>query len=56
MMDEIKKGGNDIDVYKLLVIGSNNKKFNFNIFRKALSFLSAIYHDEISLKEAKFSQ
>ena len=56
MMDEIKKGGNDIDDYKLLVIGSNNKKFNFNIFRKALSFLSAIYHGEISLKEANFSQ
>ena len=41
---------------KLVFIGSNQKKFNFNIFRMPLNFLSAIYNGEISLKEAEMSQ
>ena len=55
-MDEIKDAGNDIDNNKVLFIGSNKEKFNFNIFRMALNFLSAIYNREISLKEAEISQ
>ena len=37
-------------------IGSNKKKSIFNIFRKPLNFILAIYNGEISLKEAEFSQ
>ena len=55
-MDEIKDPNDDIDDGKLLFIGSNKEKFNFNIFKKPLNFISAIYNDEISLKEAEFKQ
>ena len=55
-MDEIKDVDDDIDNNKLLFIGSNKEKFNFNIFRMPLIFLSAIYNGEISLKEAEISQ
>ena len=41
---------------KLLFIGNNKKKFNFNTFKKLLNFLVAIYNGEISLKEAEFKQ
>ena len=56
LMDEIKDVDDDIDNNKLLFIGSNKEKFNFNIFRMSLNFLSAIYNGEISLKEAEISQ
>ena len=39
-----------------IFIGSNKEKFSFNIFRKPLNFISAIYNGEISLKEAEFKQ
>ena len=39
--------------FLLLVI---TEKFNFNIFKKPLNFISAIYNGEISLKEAEFKQ
>ena len=55
-MDEIEDADDDIDDGKLLFIGNNREKINFNIFRKPLNFLSAIYNGEISLKEAEFSQ
>ena len=55
-MDEIKDANDDIDDGKLLFIGSNKKKFNFNIFRMPLNFLSAIYNGEISLKKAEMFQ
>ena len=55
-MDDIEEADSDIDNVKLLFIGSNNKIFNFNIFRKPLKFISAIYNDEISLKKANFKQ
>ena len=32
------------------------EKFNFNIFKKPLNFISTIYDGEISLKEAEFFQ
>ena len=46
-IDEIKDGDDDINIYKLVFIGSNKKKFNFNTFRMPLNFLSAIYNGEI---------
>ena len=56
MIDEIKDADNDIDKNRLVFIGSNRKKFNFNIFRMPLNFLSSIYNGEITLKEAEISQ
>ena len=53
LMDEIEDAYDDIDNNKLLFIGSSKEKFNFNIFRMPLNFLSAIYNGEISLKKGK---
>ena len=55
-MDEIEEVNNDIDEHKLLFIGSNKEKFNFNTFRMPLNFLSDIYNGKISLKEAEFKR
>ena len=55
MIDEINDADNDIDKYNLVFTDSDREKFNFNIFRMPLDFLSAIYNREISLKEAEFS-
>ena len=56
LMDEIEELNNDIDIHKLLFIGSNKEKFNFNTFMMPLNFLSDIYNGKISLKEAEFKQ
>ena len=55
-MDEIEEANDDIDIYNLVFIGSNKKKFKGNTFRIPLNFLSDIYNGEISLKQAKSSQ
>ena len=55
-MDEVEEVNNDIDIYKLAFIGSNQENFNFNTFRMSLNFLSDIYNGKISLKAAEFSQ
>ena len=55
-MDEIEEVNNDIDIHKLLFIGSNKEKFNFNTFRMPLNFLSDIYNGKISFKKAEFKQ
>ena len=55
-MNEIKDADNDIDIYKLVFIGSNKEKFSFNTFSMPLNFLSAIYNGQISLKQAEFFQ
>ena len=52
LMNEIKDAGKDINIKSLLFIGSNQKKFNFNIFRMTLNFLSDISNGKISLKNA----
>ena len=52
-MDEIEDANDDINNGKLLFIGSNKERFNFNTFNKPLNFISAIYNGEISLKEAE---
>ena len=54
--NEIGDVNDDIGNGKLLFIGSNQGKSNFNIVKKPLNFISAIYNGEISSKEAKFSQ
>ena len=56
LMDEIEEVNSVIDIHKLLFIGSNKEKFNFNTFRMPLNFLSDIYNGKISLKEAEFKQ
>ena len=55
-MDEIKDAENGIDIYKLVFLGSNRQKFNFNIFKKPLNLLSTIYNGDITLKKADFLQ
>ena len=52
-MDEIQDTDDDMDNGKVLFIGSNKEKFNFNSFMKPLNFISAIYDGNISLKEAE---
>ena len=54
-MHEIEDPKDDIDIHKLVFIGSNKDKFNFNTFRMPLDFLSAVYNDEISLNQAEIS-
>ena len=56
LMNKKKDADDDIDIYKLVFIGSNRKKFNFKIFWMPLNFLSTIYNGEITLKKAKVSQ
>ena len=55
-MDEIAGDYDDIDTNKLVFIGINKEKFNFNTFDMPLNFLSNIYTVKISLKEAEFNQ
>ena len=39
LVDEIEDPDNDIDINKLVFIGSNKENVNFNTFRMPLSFL-----------------
>ena len=55
-MNEIEDADDDINDGKLLFIGINKEKCNFNTFRKPLNFISAIYNGKISLKEAEIAQ
>ena len=55
-MNEITDADDDIDDSKLLFIGSNKEKFNYNTFNKPLNFISAIYNGKISLLEAEIKQ
>ena len=55
-MDEIEDANNNVNDGQVLFIGSNREKFNCNTFNKPLNFISAIYNDEVSLKEAEFKQ
>ena len=56
LIDETEDANDDINDGKLLFIGINKERFNFNTFNKPLNFISAIYNGEISLKEAEFKQ
>ena len=55
-MGEIEETNDEIDIYKLVFIGSNKETFNFNKFRMLLNFLSAIYNGEISSKKQNLSK
>ena len=56
LRDEIEDADDDVNDGKLLFIGINKEKCNFNTFRKPLNFISAIYNGKISLKEAEIAQ
>ena len=55
-MDEIEDAGNDIDYNKLLFIGSNKEKFNFNIFSTPLNFLLDKFNGKFTFKKAEINQ
>ena len=55
-MDEIEEANDDIDNNKLLFIGSNKEKINFNIFGTPLNLLLDILNGKITLKKAKINQ
>ena len=50
LMDEIEDANNGIDYNKLLFIGSNKKKLNFNIFSTPFNFLLDIYNGDLNKK------
>ena len=56
MKDEIEDANSDTDYNKLLFIGSNKKKLNFNIFSTPLNFLLDIYNGKITFKKAEINQ
>ena len=56
LMNEIKDADDDIDNGKLLFIGSNKEKCNFNTFYMPLNFLSNIYNGKISLNKQNLSK
>ena len=56
LMNEIEDENDDIDDGKLLFIGSNKERFNFNIFNSPLNFISANYSSKISWKETEIKQ
>ena len=53
-MDEIEDVNKGINVKKLVFVGSNKEKFNFNKFRMPLNFLPAISNGQITLKRQNF--
>ena len=55
-MDEIEDADNDIDYNKLLFIGSNKEKFNFNIFSTPLNFLLDKFNGKFTFKKAEINQ
>ena len=56
LKDEIEDANSDTDYNKLLFIGSNKKKLNFNIFSTPLTFLLDIYNGKITFKKAEINQ
>ena len=56
LMDEIEETNDDIDYNKLLFVGSNKEKINFNIFGTLLNFLLDIFNGKITLKRAEIKQ
>ena len=54
LMEEIKDVVKDIDIYKLVFIGSNKEKFDFNHFEMPLNSLLKFYNGQITLKRQKF--
>ena len=52
LVDEIEDVNDDIDYNKLLFIGSNKEKFNFNVFSMLLNLLLDIFNGKITLTKA----
>ena len=52
LVDEIEDVNDDIDYNKLLFIGSNKQKFNFNVFSTLLNLLLDIFNGKITLTKA----
>ena len=52
LLDEIEDVNDDIDYNKLLFIGSNKEKFNFNVFSTLLNLLLDIFNGKITLTKA----
>ena len=55
-MDEIEEANDDTDNNKLLFIGSNKEKINFNIFGAPLNLLLDILNGKITSKKAEINQ
>ena len=55
-MDETEDVDIEIDYNKLLFIGSNKEKFNFNIFSTPLNFPLDICNGKITFKKAEINQ
>ena len=51
-----QNAGDDINNNKLLFVGSNKEKYNFNIFSMPLNFLLDIFNGKITLKKAEINQ
>ena len=47
LIEEIKEEENDIDPEKLVFINSDEKIFNFNIFKLLFNFASDIYNERL---------
>ena len=56
LMDEIDDANDDTYYNKLIFIGSNKEKFDFNIFSTPLNFLLDIFNGKITLKKAEINQ
>ena len=56
LMDEIDDANDDTYYNKLLFIGSNKEKFDFNIFSTPSNFLLDIFNGKITLKKAEINQ
>ena len=56
LMDEIDDANDDTYYNKLLFIGSNKVKFDFNIFSTPSNFLLDIFNGKITLKKAEINQ
>ena len=55
-LEEMKDAVKDIDIYKLVFIGSNKEKFDFNHSEMPLNSLLKICNGQITLKEAEIYQ
>ena len=52
-MIELEDAEDDLDKEKLMFVGSNGEKFNFNPFKTLPDFLSNTYHGKITFKKSR---
>ena len=53
LMIELEDAEDDLDKEKLMFVGSNGEKFNFNPFKILPDFLSNTYHGKITFKKSR---